>query len=232
MMKTESFKKTGSYHKSKGEACQDVVRCAEYGTLFAAAAADGVSACRLGGTGALLACQAALDFARCEGDNVFTYSAQKLAFLLMEHVMYFLEREANTNNQPLSEYASTLSAAYISEKTGETRLVNLGDGAIFTVRDDTIYLESAPIQFRGQPCSTATKDAYRFFDVRSSVLQNEDALLLCSDGFLHAMKTLAQSGKTLEDAIHAHTVSDFKTALRQCREPDDISYIYVTYTTQ
>lgn len=227
-MEAYHYQITGGYHREKGEECQDAVLFRESGRYAVAVAADGVSACENGGIGAALACRAAADFARMEGAGLFEYEPEKLAYLLVEHVLYFLEQAGAGAGGRVSDYASTLAAAFLDTRTGKTVLFNLGDGAIFSLAGSEYRLQAAPRQYRGNPCVTTTKNAYRAAQVKHMELMLGGSLLLCTDGFLHAAGSLPRDA--VSKAVRERSYEALNALLDGTGERDDCSYLAVTRT--
>lgn len=227
-MRADQYIKTGAYHAARLEECQDRVFFTESARFAVAAAADGATACEHSGTGAEIACGAVGDFLEREGKNIFHYPDEKLSYLLVEHILYFLETETGKTGQGLQSYASTVAAACVDQKTGRTVVVNLGDGATFFIHENAFQMLLPPRRFRGHPCLTTTADAYKAVEIKRIWLGPGDTLLLCTDGFLHILETDRIRGGTVRNRIAAGEFSEVEQLLEAAAEKDDCGYIAVT----
>lgn len=229
-MQIHSYCKAGSFHRSRGEACQDENLSAAAGTYDIIVQADGVSGCRHGKRGARRACEAVADFIRLEKENIFLYTPRKLSFLVMEHILYFLETEAAQNGSDISDYASTVAFACADRKTGETLLLNLGDGAVFHASGLQVRPLLTPRRFCGDPCFTTADEAYKFAEIKKQRLSLGSSVLLCTDGFLHAVGLSDPGTGVMKGAMLSKDLSKLDSFLEHTNEPDDIGYIHYTRT--
>jgi hypothetical protein len=225
-----SYCKTGSFHKEIGEECQDESLSATVGAYDIVVQADGVSSCCHGKRGAQLACEAVVDFIRKEKENVFLYSSRKLAFLLIEHILYFLEIEAYQNGADLADYASTIAFSCVNRENGETVLFSLGDGAIFNSSGHYANAAITPKRYFGVPCLTTTSNAYKYAEIKKLTLSPNDSVLLCTDGLLHAVGISISGSIVFKNAIINKIFSELDNLLSNANEPDDIGYIHYTRT--
>jgi len=225
-----SYCKTGGFHSKTGDACQDENLSATVGAYDVVVQADGVSACRHGKTGAQLACKAVIDFVRLETENIFLYDSRKLSFLVLEHILYFLETEARKNGNPVSDYASTVVFSCTNNNTGQVLLFNLGDGAVFISSGIKVTAAIAPKRYCENPCLTTTDDAYKHAETKKLWFSVNDSVLLCTDGFLHAVGASASGLSVLRNAMLRKDFSELDSLLNSANEPDDIGYIHYTQT--
>lgn len=229
-MKTHHYCKTGAYHLQEGQTCQDQLTVTVVGPYTVAALADGVSACRCGETGAQLACAAVVDFIDMEREHVFSYDPRKLAYLVMEHILYFLENESARTGNAVADYASTIMFSCVENNTGNAVLFGLGDGAVFQTSGTRILREISPKRYGGHPCLTTTEGAYQAAEIRRIQIPLGDSVLLCTDGFLHAMETDPACSEAFQHMMLEGTCAELETILEGADEPDDISYIQTTRT--
>lgn len=227
-MKVNQYIKTGNYHMSKGELCQDVIHYSENSDYAVAVVADGATACVRGREGAELACKAVEDFVNCEGSNIFVFAPEKLAYLLIEYVLFYLETFMERYKEGIQEYASTLIAACIEKRTGKSILLNLGDGAVFSLCGAEIKTQLSPKRFCGQPYLTTRKDAYKAVEVNTIELSLGNAVLLCTDGFISALNSDMQNHDRMRQAIREQEFHRLDAELEQVCETDDFAYIVVT----
>lgn len=213
------FSKTGSYHASRREVNQDCVMAEDTPSYTVLVLADGATGCREGREGAMLACQAAMQIVRQEGRDFFQGTEKKIAYLLEEHILYFLENEGH-GGDALADCGSTLELVFIEKETGRCVMMNLGDGAVFSVKNGKINWRLAPRRFGRNPALTTTKDASRVIDVKRADLSDGERIFLCSDGFLDELADPA-----VLQAVMDGRIEDLKEKLGGMDMPDDCSYI-------
>lgn len=229
-MQIHNYYKTGSFHEEIGEECQDKSLSAIVGAYDIIVQADGVSSCCHGKRGAQVACEAVVDFIRMEKENIFLYDSRKLSFLLIEHILYFLEIEASKNGANVADYASTIAFTCANRETGEMVLFSLGDGAVFNSSGYKVNTAIAPRQHFGNPCLTTTDSAYKYAEIKKQTLSPNDSVLLCTDGFLHAVGASISGSSMLKSAIINKSFLELDNLLSNSAEPDDIGYIQYTHT--
>lgn len=229
-MQVHNYCKTGSFHKEIGEECQDKSLSATVGVYDIIVQADGVSSCCHGKRGAQIACEAVVEFIRMEKEDIFLYDSRKLSFLLIEHILYFLEIEASENGANVSDYASTIAFTCANRKTGEIVLFSLGDGAVFNSSGYKVNTVIAPRRHFGNPCLTTTDSSYKYAEIKKQTLSLDDSVLLCTDGFLHAVGTSSSGSSVLRNAMLGKNFSELDNLLDNTNEPDDIGYIHYTRT--
>lgn len=223
-MRFDSFCKTGSYHLSRGAACQDAVRYGVYEDFAVAAAADGASACEHAGEGAEIACRAFVDLAAREQARLFGFSDRKLAYLLTEHILYFLEAETGKRGGALQDYASTITGAVMERKTGNAILVNLGDGAVYQAGAAFVTQLLPPVRFGGRPCLTTTKGAHQAMAVRRTGVLLGEGLFLCTDGLLEALRGERSRAARLLAAMESLRTETLRSILDAADTVDDCAW--------
>ena len=221
-MVIKSFSKTGRYHEELKEVNQDYLHSTEEKNYLTVMVADGATACKKGLEGAKLSCEAISDIIKREGIGFFDYSKAKAAYLLTEHILYFIEKGKNKEFD-LSEYGSTVAFAVMEKKTGRTALINLGDGAILSVTDRGYDFLMWPKRYYGNPCLTTTEGADRAVRISQANLNCGDRIVVCSDGFL------AQLGKErVLGPLKRNDIEALNDALQRECTMDDCSYITFT----
>lgn len=226
-MRTRQYLKTGRFHQMNGQECQDRTFVREKDGFLFAAVADGATACSRSGTGAEIACRGAADFFDREREQVFDYPAEKLCYLLTEHILYFLETETGGRGEALHDYASTILAAWIETETGRTLLVNLGDGCILRSDGKDCDMLLSPKRYHGNPCLTTTEGAYRAMELRQTVLSMREMLLLCTDGFLHFLRAEPERLSVLAQPCGSRELASLEQKLEASAEMDDSSYLAI-----
>lgn len=227
-MQIHNYCKTGGFHTYHGEQCQDEILWTTAGSYDIAVLADGVSDCSQGKRGAQLACAAVVDFIRMEKENVFLYTPRKLSYLVMEHILYFIEMESFQNGTAVCDYASTIAFICVDNKSGKMITFSLGDGAIIHLSGNEIQTITGSRRYYGNPVLTTTEDAYKYVEIQKLPMLIGNSVLLCTDGFLHAMGSNDACRRVLQEAMLQQGLSELDILLNNTNEPDDISYIHYT----
>ncbi|MBR2257750.1 MAG: protein phosphatase 2C domain-containing protein [Blautia sp.] len=238
-MEFHVYRKTGSYHKRHQLPCQDVVRSGRKGRYGIITAADGVSSSVSGKEGAELACEAFEDFVKREGSALFKYKKEKLAYLLIEHILYFIEKKISETTgikdrkemeKRLPDYACTFLAVCMDNATDEAVILHLGDGAVYSFfggRERRILSEDL---FSDTPCFVTTQDACRMMKVEKRVLKKGETIFLCTDGLEDAFSSHGEEGKRLKEAAVHRKLSVLNRIIDHADWADDVSYAMLTNT--
>lgn len=217
--------KAGRYHCQNHEECEDVLDFCETEQFLVSVAADGATGCRFGREGAQAACAAALDFVRLEEERIFDYPEKKLGYLLVEHILYFIEKDLQDS---VHEYGSTLLLSVIRKSDGRTLIAKLGNGKIFVLKKNGDILDPFERQQGANACLTTTEKSYRAFHACYTTLEDEEATLLCTDGLLglliHHFKLPSKTALALLDMQQLTALVDASD------ESDDIGFITVQRT--
>ena len=212
----------GTYHAAAEGENQDYLYSMENKDYLAIMLADGATACEQGTKGAQLACEAARQIIEREGDVFFHYPKEKIAYLMTEQILYWLECNKDSG-EDIHEYGSTFMLAFMEKKNGRTVFVNLGDGAAISVKGEGISCLMRPKRLYGNPCLTTTEGACRLTKVEVMNVSLGENIILCSDGFLDQMSGV--SGAELLRNFDLETLND---ELQRSENRDDCSYIAYT----
>lgn len=221
-MVINKFSKTGTYHRKLKIENQDYLYSVDGKDFLAIMLADGATACEMGLEGAKLSCESMAKVIKQEGSVFFNYPKEKIAYLLMEQILYCLECN-KTEGRDIREYGSTLAMAFMEKKTGRTVLVNLGHGAIISVTESGFSYLLRPKLYRGNPCLTTTKGAEKAIDIAVCNLALGDGILMCSDGFLDQMKK-----EDIASLLNSYDIDGLNRKLSLIENEDDCSYISFT----
>lgn len=229
-MTQHSFQKTGIWHTDNQLPCQDVILTSENELFSLIVLADGVSGCGHGGLGAEKAAQALWDFIQTEGEEIFGYCGQKLRYLLLEHVLYYLELAALAEKTDVAELASTLAFVCVKKKTGQAIIGSLGNGSVIRLTEDTLHPAPAPVKRAGQPFVTTSPFAYKAMAIQYESLAVGDCVLLGSDGFAHASLAARRGGIQIREALEKFEFSELDRFLEEYPEMDDCSYVVIRHS--
>lgn len=221
-MITTKFSKIGSYHEGLNTENQDYLCSIDEKEFLMVMLADGATACEMGLEGARLSLEAVSQIIECEGASFFNYSKEKIAYLLIEQILYWIELKKEKGSD-IEEYGSTFILAFMEKKTGRMVLANLGDGAIISIKKRGFSYLLKPKKFNGNPCLTTTVGANKAIDIKVEKLSFGDKIILCSDGCLE------QLNKCKATAIsNPYDLEALNRALQTTENTDDCSYISLT----
>ena len=218
-MKVYRFTKTGQYHQMLGKENQDYICSLENGKILAIMLADGATGCRKGMEGAKLACEAVSRVIETEGNTFFKYPEKKAAYLLTEQILYWIEQHKG-KEEDLTEYGSTFLLVLMEKKTGESVLINLGDGAAISEKDHRLRYLMEPRRINGDTCLTTTKGAEQVMEIETKRIALGECVILGSDGFLE-MTTDEQ----IYEALKERNLEQLNQKLQDAKNMDDCSYI-------
>ena len=221
-MRVASYCCHGQYHKAKGMPCEDKIKILESEKYIAVCIADGVSACINAAKGADITCEAVMDFMLREQDSLFVYSEEKNAYLLIEHILYFLEKNV-AENENIYSYSSTAAGALIDKATKQCLFFNLGDGAVLFHNNRSLQMYISPRRYDGRPCQTTTEGAYKAVEFKKHLFLEKDVFLIGTDGFLCFLNNC----DNLEQLIKAKRFFDINEKINDMGENDDCSYIAI-----
>lgn len=224
------YQKVGEYHKKVGGSCQDTFLNIEDSSYSLIALADGVTACKFGKLGAEKAIEALGNFVQLEGEKLFLYAPEKLAYLLVEHVLYYLELTAISKSSDLKDFSSTLSFAYIEKKTGRAVIGSLGDSSIFGIVDNAFKPLLVPTHRTTFPFVTTSNHANKAMSILYCDLHLGDCILLGSDGFTNALLGFANSDISFSELLEKFEFGGLDSYLETCGEADDCTYIATRQT--
>lgn len=225
-MEMSKFCKTGAYHLKNGEVCQDKAGYFETKDYVIAVIADGVTACEKSDEGADIICRAFISFVLDEQENVFVYSKEKLAYLMIEYLLYCLEIETAKKGDAIQEYASTIAGVVVDRRNRKAVIINLGDGAVFTFSSSRMLEQLEPKRINGKPCLVTTKESYKAAEIKRLEVKFGEGLFLCTDGFI---EILERRGKDLDakELIVGYDFSRLQMKLQLHDTMDDCSYIAI-----
>ena len=128
--------------------------------------------------------------------------------------------EQHKGKEDLTEYGSTFLLVLMEKKTGESVLVNLGDGAAISEKDHRLQYLMEPRRINGDTCLTTTKGAEQVMEIETKRIALGECVILGSDGFLE-MTTDEQ----IYEALKERNLEQLNQKLQDAKNMDDCSYI-------
>ena len=213
-------------HKQRGQENQDRVLFSETGRCLFAGLADGVSSCAFGGQGAQIACEAAAKLLFEETRYFFNSGEEKIAVLVTEYIGYRLAAAAAAAGRTAAEFASTLSFACVEKRAGSLLLFQLGDSAVFLLREGVLTpaFPACRTGERGGVFTTCTAQAHRFANVRLLPASAAGRVLLCSDGAWRRMYSRDRIDPEAAAAVQA-SLALLEAFLARTPCADDASFL-------
>ncbi len=213
------FSKIGSYNKKLNRENQEYLYSKESDDFLIMMLCSGAKDCEMGIEGAKIYCEAVMDIVEKERETFFHYPEGKMAHLLMEQILYYLEIKKEKEID-IKEYKSTFSMAFMEKGSGRTVLVNLGDNAIISVAKNRILCLQKPQKLRGQSCFVTTKGAQKAMSVEVRNLSFGENVILCSEGFLKRMNQ-----RSTAVTLCSFDLERLNKQLQLSDNADDCSYI-------
>ena len=222
---TYYYSRPGRRHRERGEQNQDAVLTAENEKFRIFAMADGVSACKNGGSGARTAAAAGCDFLLRLGSEDREIPPQKTAALLMEEILYQLRAQSQREGAPLASYASTLTVCKMEKgPSPAVQICHLGDsGLLLCDGRKQRHLSMLP----RQACHTTTPGAERTMLVASRKLLPGQHLCLCSDGFLELLKDPQWRGP-VKEALYRADPEALRQQIDGADPEDDCTFLLIS----
>ena len=220
-----TYSKTGIFHKEQKLDSQDIVYCTETNRFIMLCQADGVSMCRNGRKGAQISCFEAASILSGNEEAFFNFSKRKTAYLVLEQVVYKINREARQDGNLPESYASTLMFCCIDKQLQQALLFHLGDGAICYISDGNCSYLIPPSCISSSLCpQTMTKDAFKAVSVKITGLEKGSTIFMSTDGLLHEMKN-KDYGMFIKNKIRENDYHVLEKALEPIPNMDDISFL-------
>lgn len=212
-MKITKFTKRGQHHQSAKEKNQDAIYSFQNNNISYVAVADGASSCENSKRGAEISCRCIKNLvSQCD---IFTFDQDKIAYLILEEIMFHINNEAKALNQSPKTFACTFAFACLNKQTNMLLTFNLGDGSIFVQYDKSqkYQILSAPKRHNGKCTLVPNLNAYK--DATVTYTENfSGAVFLCTDG-LYSISS--EDEPDIEDIIRnadsLNTIDDFSFAL-------------------
>jgi serine/threonine protein phosphatase PrpC len=191
-----SDSKVGRLHKERGLLNQDVIKYSETEDLVLGVLADGVSAAKFGGQGALIATETVADFLLKNSKSLFSINEEHLKNIILNEVQSALSRQAVEGN--VEDYASTLVFASFQKSTNKLMLFSLGDSMIylFSSQGCTPFENNTRKELR----FTVSEDALKSTEFKIVPTEDIKGVMLCSDG---AWRTMYSDGMMLPSLLKA-----------------------------
>lgn len=159
---------------------------------------DGATESKHGKKGAEIACKAANDLLL--NADFSEFDERKTAFLIWEEVFFQLKKEADSNNEKVSDYACTLMFACLYKKENKLITYNIGNGLILVETDEKYICCSSSGQQSEAEILVPNKNAYEYAAINRFISCDVDSVFLCSDGAKDVMFSNNMSVKQLIDS--------------------------------
>lgn len=223
----EIYRGIGKRHWKAGQENQDAVAFREKGPVSVIALADGVSACKWSGQGAVCCADAAASLLLQKGNILLDADQKESADFITSHVVYRQRLLARSQKHPETEYASTLAAVFCDRRAQKLFYCSLGDSLILTVRQGECQIPLLPPDSSEGCCVTMTEHAERGMRTGVMDLSGMEAVFLFSDGawtFLFEEGNLKADVRTM---IGNRWYGDLRDYLKSQNGQDDCSFISI-----
>ena len=180
--------KTGILHEKKGMKCQDQTVIERRGDRYSAALLDGRGDTDKNAEGVKEIAEEVNHVLLRDFEELYEEKDERaVANHLMLHIFRKMEKLSKMYRVGYEEFASTLLAFCIDEKTEKYIAIHLGDGTIVAKNSsDTIKIISRPENggCNNQTYLTTSKDILKYIRIyRGTVDEQVEGVVLASDGF-------------------------------------------------
>lgn len=179
-----AVRRAGTYHETRGEACQDFTAFAQSGTTTAIALADGAGSCSRAEDGARIAAEITAQILARDAQQLETLEDQDIRYHVLITVRMALDKYCWDEDVYLKDVGSTLLAAAATEHT--LLVIHLGDGWIAQTDDEqnrTFLSLPENGRRRNQTYLTSMIPVMEHVRVQRIPIDHMDAVMLFSDGW-------------------------------------------------
>lgn len=229
--KSHEYSSAGTNHNGNEQENQDVVLSGHNRNFEVAVVADGVSTCTKGKEGAEIAAKAIESLFLSKGNELMQFDEKQITDVLVQHMLYYLNKQAEADGISVEEYSSTMTAIVVDKLNKKTLTFNLGDGLIMGVQDGKIKVAGMPADTRDGTPTTTTKNV-------SSIAEAKvhdgiwDSTILCSNG---AWKEMFNKNKLKPEIAKMILDKDFERVieyLEQQETTDDRTFVALEHDTR
>lgn len=214
---------TGKRNLERNFECQDALEQAESPTAILTVVADGVTSCEHADKGAALSCEAIKKIMLNETEYIFNLSKERAAALIVKYVYNTLQKYAESQNEDVNSYSSTLSFVCYNKFDGRVMTFTLGDSLAYLIKDSELLLCGKPrVLGNGQTYSTTTEYAEEAVDINIFPRAHADRYILATDGAWKKFYLGGRLSKQIEIAAAENKIIDY---LEKQEHEDDCSIV-------
>lgn len=217
----------GLHHAEINTENQDCIKTAYNNRFTAIVLADGVSSCKRAREGAEIACGTALKLLYGFSERFMEMNPQETAKTILEHIFFKLKEQADTDNENVTEYSSTLSCVLYDSLEKRMLCLNLGDGMIMASDGGRCRLLAMPEDNGSGICTTTTRGALRAAQCRIIDAGEISSVAVFSDGAWRKLysgnRLKAEAAKLISDSNY-RKLKEF-IRLQECL--DDFSFVSI-----
>lgn len=219
IMKVKKFSKKGRYNEENNQENQDYLCSIETDKYIGIVLADGASSCKRARDGARYVCEVLTQVIHQEPRLFWEFSKEKIAFLIIQQILYYLERKKELQIA-IQEYGSMFCMAIMEKKNGRMILMSLGDNDIISIKQNG-FRELVEIgKYKEKMCLTTTHGAELAMDIMEYKLALGERIFLCSNGFRFLL-----TDNEVVQLLNENDIEGLKHYLSQMVSEDDCSFI-------
>ena len=179
-----TVRRAGTYHETRGEACQDFTAFAHNGAVTAIALADGAGSCSRAEDGARIAAEITAQLLARDAEQLESLEDTDIRHYVLMTVRMALDEYCWDEDVYLKDVGSTLLAAAATQNT--LLVIHLGDGWIAQTDDEqnrTFLSLPENGRRRNQTYLTSMIPVLEHVRVQRIPIEHMDAVTLFSDGW-------------------------------------------------
>jgi len=218
---------TGMYHKDNNEENQDALFFGENKRFTVITLADGVSKCKEGKAGALVAGKALTDLFLRKGDYFIEFKKEQTVDFAISHILYELRKKSETDKKNIEDYSSTIASVLLDKKAKKLLYFSIGDSIIITVKNKNCDIIAKPLDSSLGCCVTTTKGVEKAVKTDIINMFGIDSVLICSDGAWRNMFEMGKLNNEVKEFIINNEHDKLKQFIEHSNSFDDSSFIFV-----
>lgn len=220
------YTKRGLFHKEKGEASGDIVRCLDNGEYAVITLADGASVCKHSTEGADIISSRAIEVIN-DLYGQLHFLPEKWAEMLLDNLVKCLSDFSKQQGISYIEYSTTLMILLIERNNKMLHYCNIGDGLLLGVEDKKCPIICMP-QGDEMGCPMVTTEGVeRIIDVGKIMLDHINHVLICTDGTWRLMYENNMLKPEVKEKLISGKFEDFKKIISTSPSSDDCSFAII-----
>lgn len=216
----------GARHSAEQAENQDVLCSGETDRYTVISLADGVSTCKEARAGAEIASRAVTELLLKKGHYFLEFDHEQIARGIISHILYELNRRAQTDSQDVREYSSTIASVLYDKKACRLLFFSLGDSLIAATDNGKFRIIAMPADSTDGCCVTTTKHAPLLAQANKIDTDTLDAVMICSDGAWKQMYLKNRLKPEVSEMLADRRMDALREYLVRQNGPDDYSFIF------
>ena len=168
---------------------QDTICYGENMNFFVISLADGVSDCSESKCGAEIASKSIANLLLKKGDHFWQFEEEKIAELVLSHILYELNERAMKDSKDINEYSSTIACVLVDKNKDKMLSYSIGDSIILAIGNGRSRVLAMPSDSLSGCCVTTTRNVGMMTSIKILDTVSIESIVICSDGAWQQMYT-------------------------------------------